>query len=195
MKHVIATIHITGESPIIQSHYHEAPKEEKEKAADYEKRTWREKCNYDADGEVVIPAFAIKNAITDAAKRSGDKIEGKGNKKWGKIIETGVTVITPAKLGVKKDDVSQVQIFCSARGFKNDGTRVMRRFPIIHEWEAELEIIVYDLSIDKDTLYKYVREAGLFIGFGSFRVANGGSCGRFTPEPIEKMKWVLMGEE
>ena len=143
MKHNIARITITGAAPLIQSRFHQAAKLEnkKESSADYDERTFREKCNTDERGEVVIPAFAIKNALTSAAKRGGDKVEGKGNKKWGKIIETGIMVINPAKLGVLKEDVGQVQIFCSAKGWKNDGTR----FPHL-KWCGPVEAVFIQSS-------------------------------------------------
>lgn len=71
-------VSIESITPYSQSRMHDAPKLEKETADAYEKRTWREKATVNADGEICIPAMALKNCLDSAAKLLGTQIPGKG---------------------------------------------------------------------------------------------------------------------
>lgn len=185
MKHIIATAHIKGEAPIAQSRQHREPKlGNTEKDGAYEERTWRLKANTNESGIIVLPPFAIKNCITAAAKRLGMKF--KGNKTYSNIFKSGIIVTDAAPLGVHRDQVACFRLACPVSGIPGDGKRVERWFPIIHTWETDLVFRIYDLSITKEVFEEHLRSAGIFIGFGSFRVENNGIYGRFS---VKSLKW------
>ena len=60
-------VHITGLSPYSSSRQHDTPKIDKERPDEYDQRTWREKLTTAADGTVVIPAMAFKQALDKCA--------------------------------------------------------------------------------------------------------------------------------
>jgi hypothetical protein len=177
-----ATVTLTSASPYSQSRLYsaEVPKLEKESAADYDARNWREHQHYDRKtGEVYIPPMALKNALMECAQYLGEKIPGKGNATWTKHFTAGLLVTDPIMLGVKKDETEGETFMCHADGKRNSGTRVPRKFPVIHDWEATATFYILDESITKDVFTRYLEEAGKFIGVGRFRPRNGGFYGRF----------------
>ena len=64
-----ATVTIKGTAPLSQSRQHFSEKLDGESNDDFEKRTWREKCNSDENGEIYVPAMAFKQGLDIAAKR------------------------------------------------------------------------------------------------------------------------------
>ena len=86
-----------------QSRYHATEKQNKEGAADYEERTWRNKLHSDENGNVCIPPVAFKFAIDGAAKRLRMQIPGKGKSEYGKHLAGGVLVLEGITLNIKKD--------------------------------------------------------------------------------------------
>lgn len=176
----IATVTLTSASPYSQSKIHSAPKLEKESPADYDVRTWREKMHYDRKtDEVFIPPMALKNALMECAQYLGEKIPGKGNATWTKHFTAGILVTEPVRLGVKRKDVESESFMCHADGKRSCGTRVLRTFPTIFEWEGKAKFHILDETITKDVFERYLVEAGKFIGVGRFRPRNGGFYGRF----------------
>jgi hypothetical protein len=177
-----ATVTLTSASPYSQSRQYapDVPKLEKESNADYDSRNWREHQHYDRKtGEVFIPPMALKNALMECAQYLGEKIPGKGNATWTKHFTAGILVTDPIRLGVKKDETEGETFSCHADGKRGSGTRVPRKFPVIHEWEAKAEFYILDETITKDVFERYLVEAGKFIGVGRFRPRNGGFYGRF----------------
>ena len=75
-------------------------------------------------------------------------------------------------------------------GKKGGGTRVWKTFPVIQEWETEVEIMLLDplLSDKPEKVREYLEHAGKFIGIGFFRPRNGGYFGRFTVEDFKVLK-------
>jgi hypothetical protein len=184
-----ATIEIIGASPYSQSRLYsaEVPKLEKESAADYDARNWREHQHYDRKtGEVYIPPMALKNCLMEAAQYMGEKIPGKGNATWTKHFTAGILCADPVKLGVDKDAVEGETFMCHADGKRNSGTRVPRKFPVIREWEASAVFYILDETITESVFTRYLVEAGKFIGIGRFRPRNGGFYGRFH---VGEVKW------
>src|SRR5262245_36928815 len=101
-----ATVTLTGVSPYSQSkHYQDQPKKEKESAADYEVRTWRERCHVTEDGHIFIPPMAFKNCLAEAAKFLSERIPGKGTATYTKHFEAGILVTEPLLLPELKKDV------------------------------------------------------------------------------------------
>jgi hypothetical protein len=61
---------------------------------------------------------------------------------------------------------------------------VWKCFPTIKEWGGECEIMVLDDTITRDVFEQHVKEAGRFIGLGSFRPRNRGYYGRFEADVL-----------
>jgi len=181
---MIALVTLVGTTPYIQSKVPTSPKKPKELAADYEERTWREKAHINEKGHVYIPAAALTKSLHSAAQLMKEKIPGKGNSTYSVHFRVGTLVTDHVDLGIKIEDVDCIQIFCSADGKKTgQGTRVMRKFPMINSWRATVAYHVIDPIITKDIFLTCLKTAGLYHGIGAFRPeSNGGSNGRYQVE-------------
>jgi hypothetical protein len=183
--------HLKSVSPYSQSRYHNTPKlgrstgAETESNEDYRMRTWRDHCHADKDGNVFIPPMAFKNALSEIAKYLGVKIPGKGKSTYTKHVESGIMVIEPLVLKLKKDDVEGEDLFLPSDGMRGSGKRVMKRYPIIREWSGVVEFHILDDVITQDVFEQHLREAGNFIGIGRFRPRCNGYYGRFSVENLE----------
>ena len=176
-------------SPITFGRFYDVPKEDKESHADYEKSTWRERLHVLKDGTVVIPPMMIKNTLDATAKYLSVQIPGKGKATYTKHFDAGVSVYKPAVLRngkpIKKDDVGGQWTHVPSDGMRGGTKRVPKCFPIIPEWTAECEVEVLDDTITEEVFEHHLREAGRFIGFGTFRPRNRGYHGRFEVVSIE----------
>jgi len=182
-KMKIATVHLKSISPYSQSrHYTNPPKTDKETAADYEKRTWRERMHYDSDGYVFIPPMALKNSLAEAAQFLGEKIPGKRGATWAKHFLAGILVTEGIRLPIKKDDVPGQWLFLPPDGKKGGSSRVDKCFGVINEWDGEATYYILDETITKEAFARHIKEAGQFIGIGFFRPPSGGYWGRYTAE-------------
>ncbi len=181
-----ATATLQSISPYSQSRYHGAPKLEKESADDYERRTWRMKAHATDDGRIFIPPMAFKNSLAEAAAYLGEKIPGRRNATWTKHFLAGILVVEGPVLDVKVDECRGDWIYCNADGKKNSGTRVMRCFPVVPEWRADVAYHVLDDTITEAAFLKHLKEAGNFIGIGRFRPRSGGFLGRYR---VESVRW------
>lgn len=158
----------------------------KESAEDFEKRTWREKAHVNSDGFIEMPPMGFKLSIAEAARFISMGIPGKGKSTYTKHFRAGVLVDTPLVLPVKQEEVSSEWLFLPNPGSMG-GTRVMKCFPIIHQWEGEVTYYILDQTITKPVFEEHLREAGKFIGLGRFRPINGGFYGRFI---VEDLQWL-----
>lgn len=183
---ITALVSIKGISPYSPSRYHDTPKLAKEHYDEYEKRTWRERCNYSSDGKVFIPAMAFKKAISDAAQFLGEKIPGKRNATWTKHFKSGLLVMNNLNLDVLKDDIDGEWFHVPSDGKSGSGSRVLKCFPVIREWGGDVTYTILDDTITEDVFERFLSEAGQFIGVGRFRPQNGGFYGRFS---VEGMAW------
>ncbi len=181
------TFHITGTAPYSagRGYQHEVEKLAKEAHDEYEKRTWRERLNYTELGYVFIPPTAFKNALSSVAKYLGKKIPGKRNATYTKHFEAGLFVMDRVVLGIKKDDVPGVWRFVPSDGVRGSGKRVMKCFPTITEWEANVTVHIVDDTITPEILREHMEEAGKFIGVGVFRPQNNGFFGRWKVDNME----------
>ena len=188
----IATAHLESISPYGQGRHHETPWGTRsngtvtESAAEYERRTWREKCHYDADGNCFIPPMAFKNCLAEIAKYLSVQIPGKGKSTYTKHFEAGVMVLEGLPLGVKKDEVQGEWLFVPASGKRGDGKRVSKCFPVFQSWKGQVSFIILDDVITPDVFEQHLRDAGNFIGIGRFRPRNNGYYGRFK---VNKVDW------
>lgn len=162
-----------------QSRYHNIPKLDKESAEDYEERTWRERLNTLDDGTVYVPPMAFKNALSEAAKYLSMRIPGKGKSTYTKHFESGILVLEPTPLGIKKDQVIGERRFVPSDGKRGGGSRVEKCFPIVPQWKASVTFHILDDTITPTVFEHHLREAGNLIGIGRFRPRNNGFYGRF----------------
>jgi hypothetical protein len=185
MKRVIAKLKSTA--PYSQSRAYQVEKLQGEGADDYALRTWRNYMHADKDGNVFIPNGSFKNCLSEAAKFMSISIPGKGKATYTKNFEAGVMVGKSPFLGVNSKDIEFERLFLPADGRRGSGKRVWKYYPLIPEWEAEVEFLVLDDTVlqssvkdKKRTVFEDVLEgAGQFIGIGRFRPRNNGYYGRF----------------
>jgi hypothetical protein len=178
-------IKLASISAYSQSRFYEVEKLDREQAAEYESRTWRNRMHVDQSGQVFIPPMALKNCLSEAAKFFSMQIPGKGKSTFTKHFEAGVLVTDPVKLGVRADDVVGEWLFVPASGKRGDGKRVKKCFPIIHQWSGVVTVYVLDEIITEKVLIAHLDVAGKFIGLGRFRPRNNGFYGRFQVEDVK----------
>ena len=176
-----ATIRLRSLAPYSQSRIisQEFPRKDRETWDEYEARVWREKAHF-ADGVLVIPPMAFKQALDAAAKYRGEKIPGSRGKTWSAKFRSGVLCATPLSTGIRREDVAPITICANADGKRGSGTRVMRTFPQVPKWEGDLVIHVLDPEVTEAVLVRHLETAGMLIGVGRFRAEVGGSNGRFA---------------
>jgi hypothetical protein len=179
------TVTIRGLSPYSQSRKHDTPLLDKESRDAWEQRTWREKTTTDADGLLVIPAMAFKQALPVAAKRLGLQIPGRGKSTYTNFFKADVICTADAPLGIHKDAVPSITISANADGVRGSGKRVNRTFPQIPEWATTAHFMIFDDTITQAVFEQVFRAAGMSVGVGRFRPENGGLNGRFEPVKFE----------
>lgn len=188
MNASIASITITGITPLSQSRQHDEPKLDGERPDDYDKRTWRSKLNTairDGKPTVVIPAHGLHQAIAAAAKYSKRQIPGQGKATWTAKFTSGITLLEDPSIGVDPATVDAVTISANADGIRGSGKRVPRKFPVIPQWSATFDVVVLDPIITEDVFREMLEMAGMFIGIGRFRPEKGGTNGRFRIDAID----------
>lgn len=151
-----------------------------------EERLWRDKVRVNKNGHVYIQPFALKNALEAAGSRLNMKLTGKAT--YTKLFRQGIVINDDIVLHSRDgkpitiDSIVPVPMFVPSDGKRGSGKRVMRIFPQIAEWHADVEIMCFDQRLTEDVVRAHLEEAGKFIGFGSMRVENGGVAGRFAVE-------------
>lgn len=181
----VATVTLESISPYSQSKYIDkelVPAIGKESHDDYEKRTWKNRVHLDTNGVPFMPPMSLKKSLEGAAPYLG-KIPGLGQATYSKRVKSGILVTDPIPLttngrDMKSEDWTGEWLFLDAQG-KNGDKRVKRCMPRVDPWQAVATIYVVDEIINKDVLTKLIENAGMFVGVGRFRPANGGFYGRF----------------
>jgi len=180
-----AIVELESVTPYSQSRYHNTPKLDKESAADYENRTWKNRCHV-KDGKLFIPPMAFKNCLAEAAKYLGIQIPGKGKQNYTKHFEAGVMVSDPMELGINIADVKGEALFVSSDGKRGGSKRVEKVFPYIPSWKGKVAFYILDDTITENVFKLHLEQAGKFIGLGRFRPRNNGYYGRFV---VKNIKW------
>lgn len=173
-------------SPYCQSRYHGEPGLEGETPDAYDVRTWRHHLHV-KNKTVHIPARAIHDALTEAAKYSKRQIPGQGKATWTQKFASGIALLDDIDLRIDPETVDYVPVYANADGRRGSGRRVLRRFPIIPQWRAEFDVTILDPIIVEDVFTEMMEQAGVYIGIGQNRPQNRGVHGRFRPVEI---KWI-----
>lgn len=177
----IAIAELESISPYGQNKFVDVPKQNKELADDYEKRTWRERSHYDAKTrECYIPATCFKACIRDAAKFLSAQIPGKGKSTWTKHFKAGIMVVDNLPLRVKVEDIKgHWQLVPSGGGGNPNGPKVQKCFPCFQSWSGTIQFYIIDDLITEEAFEYHLGQAGSLIGIGVYRPQNGGIWGRF----------------
>ena len=173
-------------SPYSQSKYIQEKKTRDETHADFEKRSWQQRCHWDDSGRVYIPPMSFKNCLSEAAKYKSIQIPGKGKSTYTKHFEAGVLVVDPLVLEVTKDTLQSEWLHVPSDGRRGGTTRVEKCFPLIPQWSGAVEFLILDEIITPEVFEEHLTDAGSFIGIGRFRPRNNGFYGRFK---VEGIKW------
>lgn len=174
-----ATVTIKGLAPLSQSRQHYISALDGESHNDLDQRTWREKCNYDADGVVFVPAMAFKQAMDAAAKRLTIKDPDNARATLTKYFQSDVICEENLSIGVHKNDMPSITISANVDGVRGSGKRVPRTFPQIQEWGGTTSFLVMEEKINQDIFRRVLQVTGRSIGVGQFRPEKGGLNGRF----------------
>lgn len=173
-------------SPYSQSKYIQEKKTRDETHADFEKRSWVQRCHWSESGRLYIPPMSFKNCLSEAAKYKSIQIPGKGKSTYTKHFEAGVLVVDPLELDVTRETIQHEWLHVPSDGRRGGTTRVEKCFPLIPSWEGTVEFLVLDEIITEDVFREHLTDAGSFIGIGRFRPRNNGFYGRFK---VESIKW------
>lgn len=184
-----ATVTLRGIAPLSQSRMHNTEFLDGESHNAYDQRTWREKCNFDRDGNVFVPAMAMKQAMDAAAKRLAIPDPDNRRASLTKYFVSDVICEQHLLIGVKKDDMPSVTISANSDGVRGSGKRVPRTFPQTSEWGGTTSFLVMDEKVNKEVFEKVLRCAGQSVGVGQFRPERGGMNGRFE---VVKTKYEAM---
>jgi len=180
----ICTATIEGVSPYSQSRHYEKDKHQAGDKDEIARSNWREHCHFDANGEVNIPAMALKNALSEAAKFLQLTVPGKGKATYTKHFEAGVLITESIPIGITRDELTDERnmeaLFLPSDGVRGSGKRIMKYYPRFDDWGGRAQFLVFDRTITNDIFESVLRSAGQFIGLGRFRPRNNGTYGRFT---------------
>ena len=189
MRHVKAYLENIPGSPYSQSAKHDTPFLDRESHDDYDKRTWREKCTTNREGQVCVPAMAFKQCLDTAAFKLGEKVPGRRNSTYKNFYASGFFCDADMPLNngkaVLQKEVESVQISANSDGVRGSGKRVPRRFPSIPKWNGVVEFTILDDLITREVFERHVKAAGIVVGIGRFRPEKGGTNGRFRAVKFE----------
>jgi hypothetical protein len=176
----IVEVELASLSPYSQSRFHNTPKIEKELAEAYEARTWKNRVHLNEKKHLIVPGMAIKKSLEGAAKLSKKKIPGKGASTWTQHIISGISPLSDLDTGLTDESILGEWIHCDAQGgARGNHTRVLRCYPMVKAWRGTADFALFDELITKEVLTEFLVEAGLQVGVGRFRPANGGTKGRY----------------
>jgi len=78
------------------------------------------------------------------------------------------------------DCIEPLELFVPSDGVRGGGRRVTKVFPKLELWGGTGSAMIFDEKITEPIFEDALRALGQYIGFGSMRVENGGSNGRFA---------------
>jgi hypothetical protein len=128
----------------------------------------------------------LGNCIRESAKFLTIQIPGKGKATYTKHFASGIVVINDIILPILKENLSGQEVHVPADGMPGGTKRVMKKFPIVHNWKGEFTVMIGDDTITSEVFEQVIHNAGLLIGLGTFRPRNRGDHGRFK---VVDMQW------
>ena len=185
MKKAICTL--KSLTPITFGRQHETEKLKGESHEDYENRTWKEKVYYDESGYGLIKGIMVANCIRASAKYLNRQIPGKGKSTFTKHFNAGIIILDNIVLKETRETIQGTRVNVPSDGMVGGTKRVARIFPIVHEWEGQLMVIIGDDVITEDVFTDVLQNAGNLIGLGTWRPISRGMNGRFEAVNI---KWI-----
>lgn len=184
----VGTFHIESMTPYCASRFHGTPKlDDKEQPDAYDERTWREKAYFNDAGFAYLQARSFKFSLISAAERLSMRIPGRRQATYTKHFRSGLVLPDDIVTGETRETIKCVAVFVNADGKRGGGTRVLRRFPIIHHWAGRLVVHILDEIITPDVLEAHMREAAVFVGVGQNRPERTGENGRWH---IRGVDWI-----
>jgi len=146
--------------------------------AEYERQHFRDLCYRHGNGDLYIPARAIKKCLILGCKFITEKPRGVAFKSYGPIVEAALLVEQDATLSVGIDAVepwSAVVNLDPSKGPK--GPRGARTRPLIPTpWSAQTAITVMDDLLTGDVLARIADAAGKRCGLLDARTIDYGRC-------------------
>lgn len=143
---------------------------------------------YVQDGKLYLPSIAFRRSLIAAG--SGKKI---GKMSAIKVLSAGVFTINPVcflhnpktlkPLAITDYTVHIVRVCMGSMGRK---VAVMRGRPEIQKWGTDLDLEIDSDFIMPEQVLELFNLAGRMIGVGDWRVACGGSHGRYTVALVDK---------
>ena len=177
-------IQIRGITPYSASRPIDIEKPKGEDHEPFDQRIWREKAHVDDNGIVYIPGVSFKLAIDEVASLLNEKVKGKGNQTYSKIVSTATVAMSDMSLGIKKDDLNSITIYANLDGKRGGTTRGNRIFPIVTSWSGSVDFQIFNDELPAHVFERYFAQAGLLIGVGRGRPGMKAPAGngRFVPE-------------
>jgi hypothetical protein len=181
-------VKIVGRSPLQQGAPMFSQKTSEESHEAFDQRCFMERGHWTKDGNMFIPAIALKNSIVYGAKYRPMKIQGGGGKQYGPKFVAGFQVIEDMVLPeVNRDNIRMLRLYVPADGkAKSKGPRVWRHFPVADEWWGIMRARILDEQITREIFERALTMAGMFDGMGVFRPSSGGNFGWYG---WEDLKW------
>lgn len=165
-------------------------KRDDESHAQFDERTWQQKCSTDNDGKLAISSTAVHKCIIAGAKWLSMKLEK--NKTFTQRFVAGVFPLDPyfpianGKPTLTPDDCEKLPLYVPSDGKPGGTKRVWRIFPRLKPgWHCRASFLVTDERITEEVFEKHIRTAGLHDGIGSMRIGKGGPNGMFTVEDFK----------
>src|SRR5215831_4494503 len=148
MRHVKVYFENIPGSPYSQSAKHDTPFLDRESHDDYDTRTWRNKCTVNKEGQVCIPAMALKQAIDTAAYKLGEKVQGRRGATFKNFFASGFFCDGDVPIANGKPltpaDAECKLISANSDGIRGSGKRVPRRFPEFPKYQGIAEFTIID---------------------------------------------------
>lgn len=177
------TVTLKGTSRYSQSRHFPRDKRQNESEDECENRTWKQHAHKNKKGNIVVPTMAVQFMLQDSALYLKEPYKGKqtytGIFKAGLMVQSDDPLLLINNKPVTDKNLVPEWISANPEGKRKGGSRVPRCYPIFDNWSLTVTVEVIDPRITEKVLLKHLWAAGLYIGLGRFRPANGGGPGRF----------------
>lgn len=185
------TIKVEGITPYSPSRFipEEHDKQKSESWDDFEARVWRMKAHTRHDDKsdedlIFIPGVAFKLSLDEAVQNINEKIPGKGNQTYTGVIKMGIAPLSDCDLRVPLSTVLCEKVLCHPKGKRGPGERVPRLFPIVHRWDGEITLRIFNDSLTQEKFEEFFVKAGILAWVGRGRPSTGCPVGNGRYRPL-----------